>query len=134
MDAQETNDEQLKKKLTPEEYRALREGGTEPPFSGTYLKPAQNGTYRCKACDAALFKVETQEEPSSAPGLAGWPSFNDAIPDALTMKHDTSLGMERTEVLCAQCGSHLGHLFDDPSTQTGKHFCINSICLNLDTE
>ena len=127
------NEDELKKKLSPEEYAVLREGATEAPFSGEYIDHNVDGTYRCKVCNAPLFSAETQEDASKSPvGLAGWPSFNRAIDGAIESRLDTSMGMKRTELLCANCGSHLGHLFDDPGTKTGKHYCINSVCLDLE--
>lgn len=133
MDKKEVNEEELKQRLTPEEYAVLRGGQTETPFSGKFVQKVSDGTYRCKVCNSPLFTTETQEDADASPvGLQGWPSFNDALPGAIKMRRDTSLGMERTELLCATCDSHLGHLFDDPGTQTGKHYCINSVCLNLE--
>ena len=127
------NEEELKARLTPEEYKVLREGGTEAPFSGEYVKAPADGVYRCKVCNTPLFNTHTQEDADKSPaGLAGWPSFNDAIAGAIELKPDDSMGMHRTEVVCAKCGSHLGHLFDDPGTATGKHYCINSVCLDLE--
>ena len=126
------NDEELKKKLTPEEYHVLREGGTEVPFSGKYYRETKDGTYNCKVCGNPLFSSDTKFE-TKLPGLMGWPSFEDAIPGSVEFKHDESLGMRRTEVVCKNCGAHLGHIFDDDSeTKTGKHYCINSVCLELE--
>lgn len=133
MDKQEINDEDLKKRLTPEEYAVLRGGKTEVPFSGEFFQKVADGTYNCKVCGNPLFSTETQEDATQSPvGLQGWPSFNDAIPGAIEQRPDTSMGMHRTELICTTCGSHLGHLFDDPGTQTGKHYCINSVCLDLE--
>lgn len=133
MKKDEINEEELKNRLTPEEYKVLREGGTEAPFSGEFLKPDADGTFHCKVCNTPLFTSAAQEDAgNSPPGLAGWPSFNDAIPGATETRLDTSHGMTRTELVCATCGSHLGHVFDDPSTKTGQHYCINSVCLNLE--
>lgn len=135
MDKNEINDDELKTRLSPEEYAVLRDGATEAPFSGKYLKAPADGVYHCKVCNAPLFNTHTQEDAEKSPaGLRGWPSFNDAIPHALEFKPDDSGGMHRTEVVCAKCGSHLGHLFDDPGTKTGKHYCVNSVCLNLEEE
>jgi peptide-methionine (R)-S-oxide reductase len=129
----EINEEKLKQKLTPEEYAVLREKATESPFSGKYLEPPKDGVYRCKVCNSALFKAVQQESATkSPPGLQGWPSFNDALPGAIKLQPDDSQGMHRTEVVCAKCGSHLGHFFDDTGTATGKHYCINSVCLNFE--
>ncbi|MEK7530956.1 MAG: peptide-methionine (R)-S-oxide reductase MsrB [Patescibacteria group bacterium] len=125
-------EEELKAKLTPEEYHVLREGGTELPNSGAYVDTRTDGTYACKVCGNPLFP-STAKFDTNIPGLAGWPSFEDALPGAVVMKEDTTLGMHRTEITCARCGSHLGHLFDDKSeTKTGKHYCVNSVCLDLE--
>lgn len=127
------SEDELKKKLTPEEYAVLREGGTEAPFSGEFMNKVADGMYHCKVCNEPLFDTNTQEDATKSPaGLAGWPSFNNVIPGAVKFKEDNSLGMQRTEVVCKKCGSHLGHFFDDPGTETGKHYCINSVCLNLE--
>jgi len=121
------SEDEWKQQLTPEQYHILREGGTEAPFSGKLLRNNDNGMYTCAACGAQLFASDTKYE-SDAPGLAGWPSFYDAIPSSVEFKDDNSLGMKRIEVTCANCGSHLGHIFPD-DTPTGKHYCINSTCL-----
>ena len=118
------NDDELKKKLTADEYHVLREGGTEAPFSGKLSEPGSDGMYHCMVCDAALFPAHAKFESGT-----GWPSFDEALPGAVEQIRDTSMGMERTEVRCANCGSHLGHLFDDGPTDTGKRYCINSVCL-----
>ena len=125
------NEEEIKKKLTPEEYKVLREKGTETPYSGKYLKEKSEGTYNCKVCSNPLFSSGAKFD-SSAPGLMGWPSFDQAFPGAVKFEEDNSYGMRRTEVVCARCGSHLGHLFDDPEAKTGKHYCLNSVCLDLE--
>lgn len=121
-------EEEWKKELTPEQYKVLREGGTEIPFSNK-LSEAKDGTYKCSACGNPLFAANAKFESGT-----GWPSFDDALPGAIELKEDTSLGMKRTEVLCAQCGSHLGHLFDDGPTKTGKRYCINSVCFGFDDD
>lgn len=109
----------------------LREKGTEAPFSGALLNEKGTGDYRCAACGALLFKSDSKYE-SDIPGLAGWPSFADvASSDAVELAPDNSHGMQRTEVVCKNCGSHLGHLFDDDSSPSGKHYCINSVCLDF---
>ncbi|PJA45498.1 peptide-methionine (R)-S-oxide reductase [Candidatus Uhrbacteria bacterium CG_4_9_14_3_um_filter_50_9] len=127
------DENELKKKLTPEQYRVLREGGTEAPFSGAYVDLAEDGMFHCQACGAPLFSSEQKLDSSkSSPGLAGWPAFDDVVKsDAVITRPDTSGGMRRTEVLCAKCESHLGHVFDDSKEKTGKHFCINSGALNF---
>lgn len=116
-------------KLTPEQYRILREKGTERPFTGKYLHSKENGKFACAACGAPLFSSDTKFESGT-----GWPSFDKALPGAIVYHRDASHGMVRTEVTCANCGSHLGHVFDDGPTDTGKRYCINSVCLNLKPE
>jgi len=121
------NEEVLKKKLTLEEYAALREKGTEPPFSGVLLHESRGGTYNCKACGNPLFSSDMKFDSGS-----GWPSFDDALPGAVSLTSDDSLGMNRTEAVCSHCGSHLGHVFDDGPTKTGKRYCMNSVCLDFE--
>lgn len=125
-------DEELKKKLTSEEYHILREKGTETPFSGQYVNHNEKGMYTCKICGAELFSSDTKFD-SKAPGLLGWPSFHDvAKSTAVKVEEDSSHGMQRIEVSCANCGSHLGHLFKDvPGESTGTHYCINSCALDF---
>lgn len=123
-------EEELKNKLDKEAYRVLREKGTEAPFSGKYLNEKREGTYTCVACENPLFP-STAKFDSSLSGLAGWPSFDQALPNSIKYEKDLSYGMERTEVLCSKCDSHLGHVFDDPDAKTGKHYCLNSVCLDL---
>jgi peptide-methionine (R)-S-oxide reductase len=116
------------KMLTPEQYAILREKGTEPPFTGEYVHEKADGTYACAACGNPLFDSRTKFDSGS-----GWPSFDQALPGAVESHVDTSHGMTRTEITCARCGSHLGHLFDDgPPETTGKRYCINSVCLDLE--
>lgn len=122
------NEEELKQKLTPEEYAVLREGATEAPFAGEYVHNKNTGMFTCKVCGNQLFDSSTKFDSGS-----GWPSFDQAIPGSVELKQDDSHGMQRIEVTCAKCGSHLGHVFDDgPADTTGKRYCINSICLNLE--
>lgn len=116
-----------KKKLTPEQYRVLREKGTEAPFTGKYAHEKRAGMYRCAACGNQLFSSDTKFDSGT-----GWPSFDKALPGAVRFISDASHGMERTEVVCTRCGSHLGHLFDDGPTATGKRYCMNSVCLELE--
>ena len=125
-------DEYWKKRLTPEQYKVLREKGTEAPYSGEFVSHDENGMYTCAACGAELFSSSSKHE-STTPGLAGWPSFAEAAKaGAVELKEDNSLGMQRTEVVCASCGGHLGHLFDGvEDTPTGKHYCINSCALDF---
>lgn len=121
------NEDEIKNMLTPEEYAVLREKGTEAPFSGEFVHKSEDGTYACKVCGNSLFSSDAQFDSGS-----GWPSFDQAIPGAIETHSDTSHGMARTEITCARCGSHLGHLFDDGPTATGKRYCINSVCLDLE--
>src|SRR3990167_6314710 len=123
--------EKLKKKLSHDLYKIAVEKGTEAPFSGEYVSTKDKGVYKCMVCGNPLFSSETKFE-TKIPGLMGWPSFEEALPGSIKLEHDPSFGMNRTEVICAKCGSHLGHMFEDDSeTDTGKHYCINSVCLNL---
>jgi peptide-methionine (R)-S-oxide reductase len=117
----------FKKKLTKEEYAVLREKGTEAPFSGAYVHEKRFGVYKCKACGNPLFGSHTKFDSGT-----GWPSFEEALPGAVKFNDDSSHGMVRTEVVCANCGSHLGHVFPDGPTKTGKRYCMNSVCLDLD--
>lgn len=120
-------DEQWKQKLTPEQFHVLREKGTEAPFTGTLLYNDKEGAYTCAACGSELFASDTKFETN-----CGWPSFYDAKPDAVVFTEDASHGMLRTEVTCAHCGGHLGHVFPDaPDQPTGQRFCINSAALKF---
>ena len=122
------NEEDLRKKLSPEQYRILRGKGTEAPFTGKYLKHDKKGMYTCAVCGADLFSSETKFDSGS-----GWPSFNNVASNkAVKLTEDRSHGMQRVEVSCANCGSHLGHVFRDaPDQPTGMRFCINSACLGF---
>jgi peptide-methionine (R)-S-oxide reductase len=122
-------DEEWREVLTDEEYEVLREQGTEPKFSGEYLGKDDDGVYRCAGCGAELFDSETKYDTNS-----GWPSFYDANDGAVELREDRSHGMVRTEVVCAECGGHLGHVFDDGPEPTGKRFCMNSVALDFDEE
>ena len=127
------NKDELKKKLTPEEFHVTQEKGTETPFTGKYYIETTKGSYKCKVCGAVLFSSDAKYH-SDTPGLAGWPSFDKAIPGSVEFLEDTSGGMHRVEVVCANCKAHLGHIFDDAEAKTGKHFCINSCSLDLKKE
>jgi peptide-methionine (R)-S-oxide reductase len=129
--AMKLSEDEWKKKLTPEQYHILREKGTETPFSGKLLNQNSNGDFMCAACGTVLFTSDSKYD-STIPGLEGWPSFADAAKNtAVVLTDDNSLGMHRTEVTCKNCGSHLGHLFDDESSPSGKHYCINSVSLDF---
>lgn len=121
-------EDKWKQKLTPEQYAVLREKGTEAPFTGTFLHNKEAGIYTCAACNNELFHSNQKFDSGS-----GWPSFYDvAKTGAVKLVDDNSHGMHRTEVVCANCGGHLGHLFDDaPDQPTGKRYCINSVCLDF---
>jgi len=130
-----TNDE-WKMKLTEEEYRVMRERGTEAPFSGEHVDNHQPGVYRCKACGNILFTSDAKADSrKGSPGLRGWPSFTDpAVAENIGTRPDDSYGMHRTEVYCKKCDSHLGHLFDDViEGKEQKHYCINSVCLQFES-
>ena len=153
------SEEGWRDRLTEEEYEILRERGTEPKFSGDYLDHKADGTYTCAACGAELFDADTKFDSGS-----GWPSFydvvehgstgnqtasgdvvehgstgnqtasGDAVDSAVELETDTRHGMRRTEVLCARCGGHLGHVFEDGPDPTGERYCINSVALEFDPE
>ena len=120
-------EEEFKKMLTPEQYEVLREKGTEAPFSGELLNEKREGMFKCAACGNTLFASDTKFDSGT-----GWPSFDQAIPGAVEYVNDNSHGMGRTEVVCARCKSHLGHVFEDGPTKSGKRYCINSVCLGFD--
>ena len=114
-------------KLSKEQLAIIKDGGTEKPFSGKLLDNHSNGNYNCAACGAKLFGSDAKFDSNS-----GWPSFDQAIPGSVMQLTDSRFGMERIEVVCANCKAHLGHLFDDgPQATTGQRFCINSACLDF---
>jgi peptide-methionine (R)-S-oxide reductase len=121
------SDQEWRQKLTPEQFHVLREKGTEAPFTGKLLYNDAAGAYTCAACGNVLFDAGTKFEAH-----CGWPSFYDAKPGAVQLTPDNAHGMSRTEVTCARCGGHLGHVFDDaPDQPTGQRFCINSLSLGF---
>jgi len=121
-------EDEWKKALTPEQYKILREKGTDAPFTGEYYHAKDKGTYLCAACGQELFSSETKYDSGS-----GWPSFWEPVAgDKVSMATDETLGMPRVEIMCSRCGSHLGHVFDDgPAETSGKRFCVNSTSLTL---
>jgi len=123
------SEQEWREQLTPEQYRILREAGTEPPFSGKYVHVHDDGIYRCAACGAELFTSGTKFDSGT-----GWPSFTEPTTGAnVELIDDFSHGMHRTEVRCRRCGSHLGHVFADGPAPTGQRYCINSVALDFDT-
>jgi peptide-methionine (R)-S-oxide reductase len=125
-----TTEEEWRDKLSPEQYRVLRQKGTEPPFTGRYVSAKEDGTYRCAACGAELFRSDAKFDSGT-----GWPSFTEpALAAAVELVPDRSHGMTRTEVVCRRCGSHLGHVFPDGPGPTGMRYCINSLSLDLDAD
>jgi peptide-methionine (R)-S-oxide reductase len=124
------SDEEWRRELTPEQYRIMREKGTEAPFTGEYLNEKTAGVYRCAACGTPLFSSDTKYDSGS-----GWPSFYSPVDDAnVHTEDDSTHGMRRTEILCATCDAHLGHVFPDGPRPTGLRYCVNSASLQLDTE
>ena len=120
-------DDEWKLTLSPEQYKVLRECGTEPPFTGKYVNHKENGVYVCAGCGNELFSSDTKYESGS-----GWPSFWDQVSeDAIERREDNSLWMKRTEIVCKKCGGHLGHIFDDGPNPTGLRYCVNSLSLDF---
>ena len=116
----------LKKKLTPEEYRVTQEKGTEAPFSGKFVHHREKGMYACVVCNTPLFPSDAKFDSGT-----GWPSFHAALPSAVSYTSDTSHKMRRTEITCTNCGAHLGHVFPDGPAETGRRYCVNSVCLDF---
>jgi peptide-methionine (R)-S-oxide reductase len=126
----EKTDEDWRRELTPDQYRIMRQKGTEPPFTGEYVNEKTPGMYRCAACGTPLFGSDTKYDSGS-----GWPSFYAPIDEAnVETEEDRSHGMRRTEVMCATCEAHLGHVFPDGPRPTGLRYCVNSASLTLDPE
>lgn len=125
----EKSEEEWKKILSPETFYVTRQSGTEAPFSGKYYDTKEDGIYRCACCDAPLFSSDTKFDSGT-----GWPSYFEPIEDALIEIKDVSHGMIRTEVRCATCNAHLGHVFPDGPEPTGQRYCINSLSLNFEEE
>ena len=121
-------EEEWREQLAPDQYAVLRQAATEPPFMGKFVNTKDDGVYTCAACGNELFDSDTKFDSGS-----GWPSFTDAKnTENVELRTDTSHGMVRTEVVCARCGGHLGHVFDDGPGPTGQRFCINSCALDLE--
>lgn len=123
-------EEELKKELPEDVYRVAREKGTEAPFTGEFVNHHENGFYTCAVCGAKLFSSKAKFDSGT-----GWPSFDEPMNlENVELKKDESAGMVRTEVICKNCGSHLGHVFDDGPSETGQRYCINSVCLGFEAD
>jgi peptide-methionine (R)-S-oxide reductase len=128
MEKIDKSDAEWRKQLTPEQYRVMREKGTERPFTGEYEKSKEKGMYVCAGCGSPLFSSDTKYESGS-----GWPSFFQPLTgESVRTEEDGSMFMKRTEVLCSRCDAHLGHVFDDGPQPTGERYCMNSVSLKLE--
>src|SRR3990167_5274076 len=121
------NEDKFKEKLSTEQNKILRENGTEAPWSGKHVNEKSEGMYKCAACGNALFSSDTKFDSNT-----GWASFDEALPGSVEYVEDSSMGMHRTEVVCSKCKSHLGHVFSDGPTESGRRYCMNSVCLELE--
>jgi len=130
MEKIDKSEEEWRKQLTPEQYRVMREKGTERPFTGEYEKTKETGMYVCAGCGNPLFSSDTKYESGS-----GWPSFYQPLTEeSVRTEEDGSMFMKRTEVLCSRCDAHLGHVFDDGPQPTGERYCMNSVSLKLEKD
>jgi peptide-methionine (R)-S-oxide reductase len=130
MEMTDTSESAWKARLDPDQFRVLREGATEPAFTGKYVDEKRSGTYRCAGCGTELFSSQAKYDSRS-----GWPSFYEALdPEKVEERSDISYGMVRTEIVCASCGGHLGHVFPDGPQPTGLRYCVNSLSLDLDPD
>lgn len=130
MEKIDKSDAEWRKQLTPEQYRVMREKGTERPFTGDYYKTLDKGMYVCAACGNPLFSSDTKYDSGS-----GWPSFYQPLTaESVRTEEDGSMFMKRTEVLCSRCDAHLGHVFDDGPQPTGDRYCMNSVSLKLEKD
>lgn len=123
----EKTEQEWEEQLSPEEYKILRQKGTEFPHTGKYNLHFDDGVYKCKGCGQVLFESESKFKSN-----CGWPSFDNAIDGTIEYVKDTTHRMVRTEILCSNCGGHLGHVFDDGPTETGVRFCVNSASIDFD--